>query len=686
MRNIPLLLGLGALACGPAAPPASPAPASLPPSSAAAVATGPAYDLSPVAEPAELLALIRWKNPGATISSLVGCAGLPPELAAQGERAIIAKLLRDALGGQLDAPRLAAAVALDAPMDLVVALDPKAKRGLPISALAVGLTSFEEAKRAAGSNAGSLEEIVPGMWRVGEKSRRNASCAIAVSTGSTRARLVCSRQKDDVTALAPYLTRTLPTAPPSTAHLHAELRYAPIDARYGEMLRGYAQGFPVLVQTQVSLGDSTFDRALSDATAAIADEATALMKDLDKLTLSVSAEPSACLTASAVLKLRDKSSWLAGAMLDRPERAGPPPAIFWRAPKDSASAFFGRSTDPARFSSIIKTLRTLLESGLAKLQIGSANDRKAFADLIAIPLGKDANTVQASGHSDAPPPKAGEKTPAIDQQTVRQKVDDFIGSLGWTVIGVDEDSDAIRKWLRDLVEVYGRKGLLDPLRKELGTDARFLPSMRMVPPPAALGKRALDVEIKFDVPPEKPVPLPASAGKKGAPSPAPAATKAERLTFSLHILLMLDGKNTWLAFGANKDELVKHLSMTKSTAPESDSLASRAGLEPLRTSKNMSGGFFMLSAFTKAVGFGFRGLEAAEDRNQLTSLLRRMPNKGETPIFITTTGSAASPPQGEVTLRVDKGSIEDLGALLMGVYTLANSDPRQMSPPPSKLP
>jgi hypothetical protein len=687
MRTSPLSLGLaalalaGPLACEPATPPVAPTSDSIPSTPAtAAVAAAPAYDLSPVAEPADVVGLLRWRNPGATLSTLGGCAGLPSEITVQGERSLLNEVFRKGLRGQVDARKLADAVALDAPMDLVVSLDPAGKRGQPIFALSLGLTSLDSAKAAA-TSAASPVEIVPGMWRVGEKERRDLNCVVAVSTGPTPARLVCGQREKDVIALAPYLTRTLPTAAPAATDLHAELRYAPIDGRFGELLRQYAQGLPVIVQSQVSIGDPAFDRALTDAATALGDEAMALTRDLDGVTIDLSSDASVCLTTSIALKLRDKSSWIAGSMLDRPDRAGPPPAIFWRAPKDSASAFFSRNGDPARLTGIIKTLRTMVDSGLGKFQVGSADDRRALADLIATPLGKDTNSVQASGHIDAPRQRA-DKAKADGKRTAQQTLDEVLNGFGWSVLGFDEGSDALAKWLKDLVAVYGRRGLMDPLRKELGSDARYLPTIRLVAAPATLGKGALGVEIKFDIAPEKPTPPP--KGTQRSPAPAPAATKPERITFSLHILLMPDGKNTWIAFGANKDELVKHLLMSRSTAPESDSLASRPALEPLRGSKNMSGGFFSLSSFTRAAELGMNGPGAMAGLGELSSILSRMPHKGETPIFFATTVTAGSAPRGEVTLKVAKGSVEDLGVLLMGLLQQRDSGGQQMAPPPRR--
>src|SRR5262249_45129897 len=125
-------------------------------------------------------------------------------------------------------------------------------------------------------------------------------------------------------------------------------------------------------------------------------------------------------------------------------------------------------------------------------------------------------------------------------------------------------------------------GLLDPLKKELGPDASSLPAAKLVTPPRELGRGALDLELKFQI-----------DAKRSEKKP---------LEFALHVLLMPDGKSTWIAIGPTRDDLVKHLLMAKSGAPETGTLAARPGLESLRNGKNTGSGFITLRMFTRGVG------------------------------------------------------------------------------------
>ena len=53
--------------------------------------------------------------------------------------------------------------------------------------------------------------------------------------------------------------------------------------------------------------------------------------------------------------------------------------------------------------------------------------------------------------------------------------------------------------------------------------------------------------------------------------------------------------------------MVKHLLMSKSGSPDSDTIASRPGLEPLKNGKNLTGGFMTLNTFLKAFEGGLDG-------------------------------------------------------------------------------
>ncbi len=662
------LLGLGILvvsavpACGPSQPaPATPttpphADTAAPPPGAA-VAKGPAFDLAPVAEPPELVGVARWKSPGATFATASATAGLPKALVDSSSKMAVEEILKEALRGIADPRQLAEVVSMDASVDAVAILDPSPRKRDLLGAISIGLTSLERAREAAESTGGATE-VSPGVWKIGARERFGASCVIAASAGPTPARLVCGSREKDVTALAPYLVRNVATQPAPASDLHGELRFGPVQERFGKQLRDLFAQVPLLAQTAISLNDERFDRTVREASKAVADDLGLLVGDLDKITLDLGLSP-AGVAATGALQVRNRKSWLLQTLAERPERAGPPPAIFWRAPKDSDSVFYARGTDPGRWSPVLTATRTLLDSALSKEKVGSKADRDALAALIALPLGKDTNSVTASGHF--APAKLGEKA------TPQQKLDALTGGwIGWHLLGVDEGPAALTKYVKDLVAVYNRGALLAPIKKELRADAKLLPTVKTVPAPRELGAGALAVEIKVTDIPADAMPDFDRGGRGGPPPKA-------KLTFTAHLLLMGDGNTTWLALGTDRAELVKRLLAVKSGAPETATLRTRTGLDALKSGTTMSGGFFSLSAITSNIPGLLEPMAAAEpDMQELMRALMTLPNKGETPILMSSkvTGGAGAG-ANEVSLNLPKGVLEDVAAFAMSVAKVA---------------
>jgi hypothetical protein len=609
-----------------------------------------AYDLTPVAEPQDVVALMGWKNPADSLRAFSTCADTQPERALDAAEFGMRNVLRDVVASTVDVRALAAAVAYDAPVFGVASLDSQSKGPSGFVAFSIGLSSLDKA-RAAVEGAGPLTEIAPGQLRIAGRSE--PVCIIAASAGASPVRLVCGPREKDVTTLGPYLTRTLPTAALAASDVHVELRLMPAEARYGSLLRSQIQGLPVLAQAEGSIGEPKFDKAIVDAATGIADEVVALVADADKITIDAAIDPVTCLNASAALSMRGKSSWIASVMGDRLDRVGPPPAIFWRAPKDSASVFYGRGSDPKKFSPILRTARLLLEGGLAKVQVGTDADHRALSELLEISVGPYVETVTASG------PHEG-ATSADKPANPQQEMDAFLGSFaGWTVIGYEEGPAAISKQLKKVVDVYQRKGYQDALKKIAGKEgSAFLPVVKIGPGPAALGAGSLDLSIKVDK-------LPAS--KIGV---IKTAKGKETVNAEAHILLMVDGKSrTWIAVGVGKpDSLVKHLLAVKTGAPDEGTVMSRKDLDPLRRSDAMGAGFITMKMFTQSMqrSQGLMGGRRRSDpmMDKVLKSFSTMPHQGDSPIFISTIAKGTDTLRGEVTVGMQKPVMEDIGWLI----------------------
>jgi hypothetical protein len=305
----------------------------------------------------------------------------------------------------------------------------------------------------------------------------------------------------------------------------------------------------------------------------------------------------------------------------------------------------------------LRTARGFLEGKLAQEQIGSDADRKALVALIASPIGKNTSFVMASGHD-----HGSKKAAAAPPHGGRPDENEMAAAyLGWYLFGFDEGPAGLAKLLKDVVAVYGRKGLLDPLKKQAPDAADKLPTLKLVPAPPQLGRGALDLEIGF------------------APVRHDDAKDAKKKDgIKAHVLLMADGQTTWLALGTDRDELVKRLLGVKAGAPEAGTLAARPGVEALRAPDVFSNGFFTLGLLTQGAAnvlqnpvltanAGSKASMLAEVTNTLTHL----PHGGGTPIFVTSTTTGAGA-HTELSLRMQKGSFEDLGAIVNMALRMAN--------------
>ena len=592
----------------------------------------------------------------ATASNLASCAGVAPVLVEVNARMGVNLLLENVLRRSVDTRKIAGLVALDAPVDVIVTLDPGTKVRTPLRAISVGLTSLDGAKVAIAPEGKEAPEIAPGLWRV--KGEQRWSCAIAASVGSTPARLVCAERDKTVEALAPYLARTLPSVDLGGPDVHMEARVDVLRKRYGASIQNSLRAAPGSFVTEYGSGLPKTDALLFDAATGVQEDVDRLFSDMHRITAELKSQRSGvCLRASADLDLSSTTSWLAQTFTDRADRSGPPPAIYWRQAKDSALALYGRGVDPARFTSVLAKTRAIVETGLAEGNFGTAAERKKIADVFNLPFGKDTNVVASHGSINVPLPDPAAKGGAL-------KVADatFVRMVGWTLLGADEGPAAMKKQLKALVDAYKQGGVQSALKKELGArDAKMLPVIKAGSAPASLGAGAEALEITISNV-EAPVP-----DEPGKPTPT--------MTLKLHILVMGDGETSWMAIGASKDELVKRLLAAKHDADDKAQLSSRAGLESLKSGKQMAGGFLSaglvgdkLGAFLQHMGTVEPGSLNADDVKLGQSLLS-LPNRGATPILLTTNASAnGASTRFSVALDVQQGTFEDTKALVISSY------------------
>ncbi len=84
-----------------------------------------------------------------------------------------------------------------------------------------------------------------------------------------------------------------------------------------------------------------------------------------------------------------------------------------------------------------------------------------------------------------------------------------------------------------------------------------------------------------------------------------------------------------------------------------------------------------LKAFEGGLNAGLSAKQGGPGEGELAvikQVLSQIPNKGETPIFLTTSTTASAAPRTELKVEMSKGSFEDIGAMVnqaMGAFMRA---------------
>ncbi len=596
-------------------------------------------DLSPVAAPKDLFLVGRFKDPGAAVDTITNWAGMPMDW-----RKLIAR-------HQPDAARI---VAMDAPVDIAAALNPTSVGQMPkpFAVVSVGLNSLDDAVAFARKQGEDVHEMSRGVYRVGADG--DVSCAVAASVGKVPARLVCGRHREDVDALLPYATRGLPNADLGQNDLHIELRAEPFRRRYARQLRELKTLAVPFVLKELSLDSPSFDRALADGVHGLGDEFIALVEDLDSIDIDGTIDKSKqqVVTTGAV-KFRGDSSWTVHTMVDSAKRAGPPPDMFWKLPKDVASAGYGVSPNPSRYKGIARTAEELADGFMSHEQV-PRRARDEAVDAIEQLFKLEGAHVFARGAVTVP-----------DDKTSNRKRDRLISSVGWNVIGFDETPAKVKKLMSTLAKVYNDRQLRKLLDKQLGKKKqKLLPTLKVH------GARARGIapgSTEYDLT------LPGSLFEShhfhyGAAPRKKAAKKTTLKPVIVSIVVMPEGKQTWVGISADKKALFQRLSQIHQGK---DTLASRPGLAQLKTSKAVSGGFMTLSGFTNGMRSDLRAVLGPSFSTALQKVFDALPNHGETPISYTfmvdQQGHGVSLAW---SMRAPKGVVADIGALVPAVLAL----------------
>jgi hypothetical protein len=636
-------------ACGGAPPPPPAPPPAVPP--VVAVAATP--DMSEAPEPNHLVGLVRWKSADATMKIVSDWTGI------RASAAELAWVFID--------KSLASTLALDAPIDAAMSLDERGGDPLtPIFAVSVPVRNVDAARIAA-QTMGPVTETSPGTYKVTLRHRKKKGdkpfCVLTAAVGPAPGRFVCGDRERDVETLRPYLTRTLPKRDLGPADLHVEFHMAPVVDQYGPAIRQALHMGAALAPRKLQIGEPTFDRAIERMASGLSDELGALVDDIDSATIDLTMAPEGA-TGTGSLRLKGQQSWTAGTFASTAARSTSAPASFWHLPLGATSAYYATTPEARRYEAIRRALSDLLDGWLQHEGVASA-DRSPIVALLGEKFLLDSPWVFASGPF-APEvvAKSAPKAPASAPDPLQAAM----SKVGWYLVGVGAPFPAT-DFTQALSAAANRPKFQAYLKGKLGAlteseasssdsssgaaaaaNAKTISGLTMKPAPAPkeLPKGSLAFELTFLR--EGTV---ADAAAKGAKKKWPPV--------KMHLLVVPEKDQTWLALGSDKTQLLKPVLAATAVGAESGTLAARQDLPELHQPKLSGGGFTTLESLLQSWSGPATWLDpsAARTAQDIQTVLATTPNKGKTPILSTDEVKTDDGIRWTMRIAVPKAVIED---------------------------
>lgn len=619
---------------------------------------GDAASVAPVdtSQPRDLAVLLRVRNPEDTVDAASALSGTP------------LSLLLDVAAKTGEAEMLSGVV-LAQPIDVAVVVPPgvammgehdeetadgDGPEASPLVAIAFGAVS-----------AARFVEAMPGASvtrprRDGSIQLATEEAVCAVPGGAGPVRVVCGTSADALRRLGPWMATTLPREPLPAVDAHVTFFAAPareairqIVAR--ELRPGAVEAREELQQLGVT------DSELLAVPDVVLDEMEALADDAERLEIALDVDLAArTASARATARFRGSSAWTTRVLADPAARRGPPPAIFWRAPRDADAASWALASSPEHFGPVRRALSKAVSLGMSRA--GMTPDETA-AVVGAIDGFPSYGGPWASAQGRLPwkmPPQGG----ATPQNAVADLRDRSRALVGWGVAAVETPAAPWASWVVGVEKAW--KKVLSGARRSFAGDDTLAdaPDVKVVRAPAGYprGTVALDVAMKVDSELAWSSSPRLVTGEDGLPPPHPPGPPAKG-TMTLRFVVVPDGDRTLLGWSLDDAALRGHVKAMLRDAPASGTIASRPDLKRLERA-GTGGGFFSVRPWVDlAVDFAQQEGGTEKERELVTKAVESLPNQGRTPVLTFADGTAGAAPSLQVELLVQEGSIDDLRAL-----------------------
>lgn len=492
----------GALAQCSSTPP--PVTVAVPPTPPVVVAAEPAPDLSAVAPPDGLALTVRSPSPRATINRLGERLGL---------RELVSSLEEQVPSVFGDDEGLAHAIDLDAPVDIAIYAGRRQRVRLVIAFGALSMPRAEDAL-AAGHR---LTPLTNGTRRIERSQPREGNagpeCVLAPAYGSDAhaARVVCADHFEDIEPALAFLTRTLPRSPLAADAGDIVLEAAPdqLRARFTDGVRRATER----MEREVDPSRETTDAQLVEQIRAyvhgqVSPTLTRALADLDRARLSLRFADGATRIRGEV-GLRAVGAPIIERLFGAVRGAHPSAEVLNRLAPGATSYFAGAGS----LTSMRPEL-DLLAPVVTRL-VAPASSHLAPADVTAL-----RNVIHGVLH-----------IPGYDHFVTAAASNVAQDNTRWTLTTYQLDAPAAQS-------VTAYRALLTALRRPaiaryVNTELHINPATIRTPATPGLPAGTLRAVL----------PIPATAPE--------ALRQALRSGSQFELLLVPDGNNLWIGYGAN---------------------------------------------------------------------------------------------------------------------------------------
>jgi hypothetical protein len=586
------------------------------------------FDTAPVPAPRGLFAVVRVQNPGKLADTVVDWLKLPLDWRGF--------LRREGL----DVDKV---LMPQAPMDFMAAFGSEGRDSEePLWSVSVGVFSLEAALDFARKNGHPVQRLMPGVYQF--LQTEEAYCAVAAARGAAPARVVCSDRRQDVEALLPYATRGLPDQSFGDAALHAELLVSAVREHYAAHLRQFRPFAQGLVR-ELAIDNPRFDKALEQALYALSDEAQALAQDLDRVVFDLTISPGAqAVELEFGTRFIGSKSWTAQALSDWSARAITAPELFWRLPADSAGAYFTASNVARRVEGIKNALGEMAEGFLEHAGVTALRRERIVSGLTGT-MSTEPIVVEADG----PVPSRG---PDPDPAEAARR------ALGWNLIGVSGKGEKERAFFSAAADLLNEPKVRAQLDKQKML-RDLLPTVKVIKA-KGLTPEAQEFQLSLADKLFRDTKAPAAGASKAASSQPDKAGKP-----MAYLVLMPEPDRMWFGFSMDREVLYERLKSLRT--PAGSTLATRPGLESLKTETANYAGFGTLaggiSPFLKALPDKKVGALLAG------AALASTPYRGQTPIVTFLCIKPGGAPVLVWKARIPKEVFQDVAALVVTYFT-----------------